>query len=45
MWLHPRLLFRVLTISFIVQKAIVISYVAIVAPQTINEFSASILRW
>jgi hypothetical protein len=30
MWLHPRLLFRVLTISFIVQNAIVLSYVAIV---------------
>jgi hypothetical protein len=44
MWLDPRLLFRVLTISFIVQKAIVISYVAVGA-YTINELSATILRW
>ena len=44
MWLDPRLLFRVLTISSIVQNAIVISYVA-VGRSTINEFSASILRW
>jgi len=44
MWLDPRLLFRVLTISFIVQNAIVISYVAVGA-YTINELSATILRW
>jgi hypothetical protein len=45
MWLDPRLLFWVLTISFIVLNAIVISYVAIVGGCTIDELSASILRW
>jgi hypothetical protein len=38
MWLYPRLLFRVLTISFIVQKAIVISYVAIVVNRQLMNF-------
>lgn len=42
MWLDPRLLFRVLTISFIGLNAIVISYVAIVGAGTINELSASL---